>query len=285
MDKKYAKKILSQQFPEHTPKLLGEGYDNWVYEIKPKTLIRIPKTPLYRKKLLQEIQLLELLSNQSPLPVPDYELVAVDGSFGVYKKIVGKPLTLKTYRQLKPKTQIKIAAELGSFISVLHSLPRNHVSKLGFTANTSKNLKTEYTKKRKIIQSVLTKEELTAIDIIQTKFFSLPKPTKKVLVHHDVSDEHILLTTNHKKIAGIIDFSDASFADPALDFAWIWELGEEFVQNVYQNYHHHDKTFLERSRLYWFQNIISQLHNQVANKKSGTLAKPLHHLRHYLKHY
>lgn len=285
MDIKYAKKILVEQFPNLKPKLLGEGYDNWVYEIKGTALIRIPKTPLYQKRLLQEVAFLEMLTNHSPVSVPDYNLIAADGSFGIYKKIVGEPLTLATYNTLKPKTQAKLAAELGSFIACLHQLPGNKLTKFGFTNHKEKNLKTEYKKIRKIIQSVLTKEELITVDTIQNKFFSLPKPAKKVLVHHDLSDEHILLSLNHPKIAGIIDFSDASFADPALDFAWLWELGEKFVQMVYQNYHYHDKTFLERSQLYWFQNIISQLATQVMSKKSGTLTKPLTHLRNFLKHY
>lgn len=282
MDKKYVKKILSQQFPKTKYKLLGEGYDNWVYEIGGKTLIRIPKTPLYKKKLLQEVQLLELLSSKSPLSIPEYTLVAIDGSFGVYEKIIGKPLTLKTYRSLKPKIQNKIAVELGFFISTLHSLPAKQVSKLGFIDYKSKNPKTEYTKRRKTIHSVLNKKESKAVDTIQTQFFTLPKHKKKVLVHHDLSDEHILLSTNNKKITGIIDFSDASFADPALDFAWIWELGEEFVHEVYKNYTHKDETFLERSRLFWFQNILSQIYHHVKNQKK-TVSHPIRHLRYYLK--
>lgn len=283
MNKKYVEKILAQQFPHLKPKLLGEGFDNWVYEIKESTLVRIPKTPLYRKKLLQEVPFLELLANQSPIPVPDYSLVAADGSFGIYGKIVGQPLTANTYTALKPRIQAKLAIELGSFISYLHQLPQNKLTKFGFTNHQEKNPDTEYKKIRKAIRSVLTKEELAMVDTIQTKFLSLSKPIKKVLVHRDLSDEHILLSLNHTKIAGIIDFSDASFADPALDFAWLWELGEEFVIMVYQNYQHHDKTFLERSQLYWFQNIISQLHSQIKNKKIGTLSKPLAHLKKFLK--
>lgn len=282
MDNKYARKILQQQFPKEKPRLLGEGYDNWVYEINGKTLIRIPKTPLYKKRLLQEIKLLELLAPHSPFPVPEYDLIAADGSFGIYKKIIGKPLTVNTYKKLTPKIQANIAKELGSFISIMHSLPIKKLASWGFKDNDNKNLKTQYKRRRTIIHSVLNKGESRAVDAIQEKFFLLSKKYKKVLVHHDLSDEHILLSTNNKKIAGIIDFTDSSFYDPAVDFAWLWELGEEFVNLVYQNYRHKNKKFLERTKLYWFQNILSQTYHQVKNEQK-TLSQPIKHLRHYLK--
>lgn len=40
-----------------------------------------------------------------------------------------------------------------------------------------------------------------------------------VLTHHDLAPEHILITPDGTRIAGVIDWGDLALGDPALDFA------------------------------------------------------------------
>ncbi len=58
----------------------------------------------------------------------------------------------------------------------------------------------------------------------------------KVITHCDIQEKNILIDKDLTQITGIIDFSDAMIADPALDFDRLWDYGNEFVHGVYEAY-------------------------------------------------
>jgi aminoglycoside phosphotransferase (APT) family kinase protein len=85
----------------------------------------------------------------------------------------------------------------------------------------------------------------------------LPGPSR--LAHDDISDDHILVQDG--RISGIIDFSDASFGDPAIDFGWFWRLGEDSVDAILAHYRFssEDRSLKQRSRWTFVRYMINQL--------------------------
>jgi len=74
---------------------------------------------------------------------------------------------------------------------------------------------------------------------------------KRVLLHNDLTWEHILWDKKKQKV-NIIDFSDRSYGDPASDFAGLWEFGSKLTNRVYKLYRgKKDDTLLYRSQLYF----------------------------------
>jgi len=70
-----------------------------------------------------------------------------------------------------------------------------------------------------------------------------------VVAHKDLSDDHILIDPVKGELTGIIDFADAGFSHPALDFSGLWRYGEAFVREVAGHYRGNmDEDFLARSR-------------------------------------
>jgi aminoglycoside phosphotransferase (APT) family kinase protein len=58
-----------------------------------------------------------------------------------------------------------------------------------------------------------------------------------VLVHRDLAAEHILLNERTGKLSGIIDWSDISISDPAVDLAGAYHWGgEQFVHALLSVY-------------------------------------------------
>ena len=87
------------------------------------------------------------------------------------------------------------------------------------------------------------------------------------LAHGDLSDDHILVRADGA-IAGIIDFTDASWGDPAIDFAYLWRLGEDAVDFVLANYALAGEDPGLKQRAHW--TFVRYLINQISY---GTRAK------------
>ena len=63
------------------------------------------------------------------------------------------------------------------------------------------------------------------------------RPPTPVLVHNDVSAEHILLDEAARAITGVIDWGDVAIGDPAVDLAGVFHWGgPAFVDAVLQAY-------------------------------------------------
>lgn len=77
-----------------------------------------------------------------------------------------------------------------------------------------------------------TEQEAYSMFVIELPAILFTK-RPSVLVHNDLSDDHILL---HKTKVSIIDFSDRLIGDPARDFARLWMYGDSFVTQVYELY-------------------------------------------------
>jgi hypothetical protein len=71
-------------------------------------------------------------------------------------------------------------------------------------------------------------------------------------VHRDLAAEHILLDPQTQQVTGIIDWSEISVADPAIDFAGIFHWGGlDFTNAVLSRYNHEpDNGLLIRARFF-----------------------------------
>jgi aminoglycoside phosphotransferase (APT) family kinase protein len=76
-------------------------------------------------------------------------------------------------------------------------------------------------------------------------------PPGSVLLHGDLSPEHVLVAPRGGWITGIIDWGDAMWGDPARDFIFLLEdWGEDFLAWALEGYGRaEDATFLQRVRI------------------------------------
>jgi len=83
------------------------------------------------------------------------------------------------------------------------------------------------------------------------------RPT--ALVHGDLAGEHILWDADRRQV-NIIDFSDRSIGDPALDFAGLLANGQQFAQRVVDRYRGpKDERWLWRARLYFRRTALETM--------------------------
>lgn len=187
-----------------------EGWDNWVLEGPRGMLYRFAKRAAEEKHLRRETRLLRFLEGKLPLPVPRIALAGAD--FQAYRKLRGRMLV---EYDLSPRLVRSVVPAVSGFLTALHGLrPRG----LGVRTVPRR-------------PGVLGRRALEALRRLKRAGVSVP-PVRRlldrvpaeytgppVLVHNDLLSGHILVARGG--VAGIIDWTDAGFGDPAADFAGI----------------------------------------------------------------
>jgi len=272
---KYLQKI-KKEFPKLTWRnyqYINHGYDHVVIILDRKIIFRFPKSNEYIKILKDEIILLNYLKTKIKTNIPQYYLLAKDCSFAGYHLLPGKELTVNRFKKLKSIKKINIANKLAIFLTELHT--RKNISLKKFKIKKEdgpKYFKTLLEDAKKYVFPNLTKPEQESFNMYFAnlhKILFIKRPS--VLIHNDLSDDHILL---NKTNLSIIDFSDRSIGDPARDFAWLWMYGDSFIKQVYEMYRgKKDKTFLSRSKIYLkiipLQVMIAAKKGKVCKYKDG----------------
>ncbi|WP_186763020.1 phosphotransferase [Lentzea tibetensis] len=177
--------------------LLGEGLDNVAYEVNGMLVVRCSK-----RGMGNEVELLKLLKDISPLPVP--EPIYADERCMAYPKLPGTPLNGDT----------RLLDTLADFLATLHAMNTEDVEDL---VEIDHQPLTEWRDEAVTYAEQLGYHELAE----QLKNQALPEPaTELVFSHNDLGAEHVL--TQDGEITGIIDWTDAAICDPAYDYGLLY---------------------------------------------------------------
>ena len=276
-------------FPElafSDARLIGSGDDNLVVVLDGKWVARFPRSPEYLGRFSVELNLLAKLATDSPLPVPRYDQVNSDRSFGIYEMIQGREMTPEVFANMSRSEQNEAIASLATFLSTLHALPEDTIRQSdGTIAQTwsGKQFAGLYRRERRAeIARVVSTRTLGRFDAFHDALRSLA-PGLPRLSHDDLTDDHILVRDG--RIAGIIDFSDAAFGDPAIDFAWFWRLGEANVDLLLRDYcfASQDNGLKTRSQWIFVRYMINQLWYGLQGKWDLTPEQTLEELEPHLR--
>jgi len=235
-------------------RFLTHGWDHVIVILDDKIVFRFPKevSRELRDELYDETRLLKYLINKVQVGIPKYEYVSNNKSFAGYRILGGRELTSTYYKKLPTSDKERVARQLADFLTTLHATPKSVITKYNIRREDSRKEHNGLVRDtRKYLSPRLNKKENLAIE----QFLLDLKATFKhdyseVLVHNDLIWEHILWNDKNKQV-NIIDFSDRSVGDPAIDFAGLWEYGRKLTNRVYELYQgKKDDGLLHRSQLY-----------------------------------
>lgn len=234
-------------------KYLDHGWDHYVIMLDNSIVFRFPKSEKIKKKLYNEIKLLNYLNLRLKVGIPEYKYIAKDNSFAGYNMVPGQQLRLSLYVKLGMKKQSLFAQQMASFLTSLHQTPRPAIKRFHISRDVQRNIYQALIKStRRYIFPRVSKKD---VNLIQAYFDELRDSLKdkyqKVLTHNDLAWEHILWEDKKNKV-NIIDFTDRSLSDPASDFTGLLQYGEEFTKGVFDKYRSRkDKNLLKRAKLYF----------------------------------
>jgi len=253
-------------FPElHFVKAVAVTYseDNDVVVLDGLWVARFPK-PETIGRFGAELNLLEALRGQTLVRIPDYEYVDRAGSFGAYRMIAGAEMTPPRFAALKPAVKRNVLADLAGFLSAVHALPMKTIAQADGHIERcwrAEQFASLYRGMRRAkISRLVDVRALERFDTFHSAFEQVVVG-KDRLCHNDLSDDHILLADDGY-LSGIIDFTDAAWGDPAIDFSYFWKLGEDAVDQVLGLYKFagEDKELKVRARWSFVRYQINQLY-------------------------
>jgi len=220
--------------------------------------------------LRNEADVIRFIQDFVDLPLPDVELV--DQNVTKRRFIKGSPLYRNLLLKSDYQTQDAIAKQIATFLHQLHTIPVKKAQHANIGYSQMNRTQEEWlaeleTMQRKILHycTDYVKEYLRQIIqpvIDNEKFFDF----QSVLIHGDLTPNHILFDKSSRKVSGIIGFSNAGFGDPAYDIGMLIDhLGENFVKRM-SRYYPISPACLDRARFYayisnfmWFRDVCDMI--------------------------
>jgi len=263
----------------------GSGWTNYAVKADGKYLFRFPRNEEAYEAIRKESAILDILHNRLPgyIKVPDYQYVSLDGDYPYvgYPLIEGSFLRKELFDSLSGAERDKILHGMSEFLRILHAvdyrdLPLAEVDPI-------KKYTEFYEKIEKICFPYFDAALKEATMKLFDGFFHDPAMHNytPVLIHGDLSDDHILIAEDG---IGIIDFGDLMVFDPAYDFIWAYCCSREFYDQLCRLYGGQPTADFEH-RIRDFHMIRPPYDgilyaSETRNRKM--LEEELHHLKHNL---
>ena len=216
--------LIADRFPELAGEpvaRLSSGWDNVVFRVGDSWLFRIPRREIGAELLTWEIRFLNAIAGSFELPIPVPHFVATPGPdfpwpFAGYPFLEGETACRL---DLDDEARVRLAAPLGAFLRRLHELDPHRPGIRGDTiGRVAFRRRLAFTTKRlAYLESVGFLESAARyLPLLDAP----PSDRRPCLVHGDLYARHLLVENG--ALAGIIDWGDAHFGDPACDLTIVW---------------------------------------------------------------
>jgi aminoglycoside 2''-phosphotransferase len=219
-----------------------DGEYNDILVVNDDLIFRFPRHAENIPGFWRELQLLKKIRASLPLPIPDPiytsdEVTRSGKVFMGYHLIPGQPLFPGVLNSVTNEASLRgLAKQLADFLTALHHLTP---SKPGLNLppeNMPEWVCTFFSEVREHLFAFMRPDACLALTEQFEHYFNtidlqLYQPT---IIHGDFGGSNILIDNN--QISGILDFSSASYSDPALDIASVSTYGEPFFTHICQFY-------------------------------------------------
>ena len=255
---------IQAEFPDlrwTSHRYLTHGWDHAVVILDEAIVFRAPKARAYRDALADEVRLLRYLQPRVDVGIPDYTYRSADGSFAGYPLLPGRELDVDSFRQLSDSQRERIADQLAAFLTAVHEIPRSTARELGVSEpDPRKDFDDLRRDTETLVLPRLAPHEVPVVRAFLTEMAAESRSVHPTtLIHGDLSGEHVLWDAENQQV-NIIDFSDRSIGDPALDFAGLHAYGSEFIERVLERYRGpKDEGTLRRARLYFRRGALETM--------------------------
>ncbi|MFX1314611.1 MAG: phosphotransferase family protein [Promethearchaeota archaeon] len=270
--------IIFPDIKEQEVKFLYHGTYN-VFEVKERYIFRFPDKVFRNRSgvdlIQKEVKMLYHIRNYVSITIPEpiYISIEPDFPFVGYERIPGTSLSVN-FNQIHNNEKIKIAKEIGKFLSQLHSealyreILRKRIIEKDFTMDKYKREWVEYFKKtQNLIYPLLSEKQQDWITQLFNKFLNKRDNFNFIptVIHGDFDISNVLINPKTFEITGIIDFEDSRIYDPATDFLF-YDEGEFFLNQILENYQGKlDPNFKERIQFLYGRNCLPYIEFGLEN--------------------
>lgn len=266
--------------------ILGEGFSSQVVETPGGIVFRIPRTPEAGARYAREAQLLPLLRPYLPVAIPEprWFLSACEafphGVIG-YPKLTGRSLDFADLRE--PSLLPVYTAQIAALLLALHRIPAALLPLHDHWPVQVQVWQRQVDTVLPILQDRLREEEYRCVVAWWGEFLAdkTLRDYIPALVHGDFWFGNLLAEDG--RITGLVDFENLALGDPAVDFAPLLYLGEDFYRQVLAAYLQQggavDPVFEHRLRAMWAVREFSGLEYAIRYDDPAELEDSLLKLR------
>ncbi|WP_374444890.1 phosphotransferase family protein [Stella sp.] len=185
-------------------------------------IVRIPRHPFVAERFRVAAALCDLVRDRLPVPVP--------------RPLQGGPPVMECHARLPGRMPEpadagpELAADVAAVLAALHAVPVEAAGAAGVVADVWSGVLD--LAERTLPPAALDRDMRRAFALARDREDALPP----VLVHHDLHRANLLVAGRPARLAGIIDFADATIADPHWDFRHLAGLGADFLGAVVAAY-------------------------------------------------
>ncbi|MEH7334326.1 aminoglycoside 3'-phosphotransferase/choline kinase family protein [Neobacillus drentensis] len=218
---------------------LGEGWMSRAYLINHEVVFRFPKEKAGAIDTEKEIKALPNLKKHLSLNIPEFIYCGKQDNgypFVGYRLLPGEPMDEQLFYTLPSETKNKIAHQIAEFMDQISSFSVEQAKNLNipeknfyqFYLETFNEVKEKaFTKINQDMQTYISFRFGTYLEN-KNHFRYSP-----MLLHADLSMDHLLFDKERQKLTGIIDFGDMKIGDPDYEYLYLLEeCGEEFTKKV-----------------------------------------------------
>jgi aminoglycoside 2''-phosphotransferase len=224
--------------------VLGEGFGSVVVETANGIVFRIARHADARRGHQREGAVLSVVQRHvCGLRVPQvhYYLDESDAfPYGVigYEKLPGRPLRPD---DIDHKNRIRVAGQVVAFMTELHSIDIRELSEIPLPRFPPSRARLAELGRSVLgyLEQHLSRSQYQElqrwwVDLLD---FERRYPFVPTLVHGDLWYENILFDDEQRSLVGVIDFTNVSIGDSAIDLATQRYMGDRFAGEVIDNYY------------------------------------------------
>ncbi|MHA1166551.1 MAG: phosphotransferase family protein [Candidatus Hodarchaeales archaeon] len=233
-----------------------------VFIIRNEFIFRFPDKNFRNRKgydlIKREVKVLDVLRDKVAVRIPDPQFISNDENnpFVGYEMIEGTSLS-RVFQSMKHQNQLSIAAQIGDFLTGLHSQDVLSGMKVILDREFNPRIYREewmryHEKTRKTAFPLLTRDQQQWVDTLFNDFLTNSRNFNfnPVITHGDFDATNILVDSRNR-LAGVIDFEETGPNDPAIDFLFFSE-GKEFISTILDNYGGQaDSSFNDRMKFHY----------------------------------
>lgn len=265
--------LITQHFPDFTWKsvrFIDHGYDHNVVILDEALVFRVPKNDEYAPLLKDEVALMAELGKYISARIPHYAFVAPDYSIVGYPLVPGVELTAEHYASLSPVDRMLFVQQASRFLNELHAVDISVAESFGVQPHDAQ--KEQDTWNAAFRTTLLPKLDQRDRSVVEHFLAELSEmidaPAPRILIHYDLTVDHLLWDASAKEL-NVIDFSDRTIGDPALDFSGFHEYGEECVQRIIDDYSLPADKLYERSLMYAKRTVLFRMTDALRGRNQN----------------
>jgi aminoglycoside phosphotransferase (APT) family kinase protein len=224
-----ALQVIQSQFPALAATsivLLGAGWDNDAFLVDGTWLFRFPRRRAVAKYIEREVAVTDAAAaalRPLQVAVPEIRYVGKPSTgfpyaFTGYRFLPGLPADQVDFADTSPR---QLARELGAILTRIHAIPPDSLATTQLAVDDN-GPEAWLAESGAYIPDLLAWESgdiatcaawVASAAIAPADYAGLPR-----LLHDDLSPDHLLLDPHAGRITGLLDWADAAWGDPVLDF-------------------------------------------------------------------